>query len=131
MNILAILSTLYYLVSGFYLFFALLFLFFPKFIRRFLPSLFPLLDSFHPAPLTTSICLAIVGVVLYQVGHGLALHSLWEGLYPALVLSAWEVFLSLGFYLPRQKHLNAIGHFVVHMLLAVLILQIALFGSPL
>ncbi len=127
MNILAI---LYFLVSFFYIFFAVALLFFPKKIKLLFPALFPLLESFRFPLIINTICLASVGIFLYLIGSELILSSLW-GWYFAFVLSLWEIFLVFGFYLPHKKHWSAAIHFALHLFLVVMIANIIILGYSL
>lgn len=110
----------YYSVAFFYFFSGLVLFFKPKIIEHRIPGFFPLLVFRKRGRIENALNLIIIGLILYIVGYSI-FESRFFGFFTALVLSAWEVYLSIFFYLKHHTFFDAIGHFVLHILLVILI----------
>lgn len=110
----------YHFVALFYLASGCILLASPRIIEKRIPKLFPFLDARHLHRIWNSINLIIVGIILLIVGRWLVEENI-VGLFAALLLSAWEVYLSVAFYWKRNEKISAINHFVLHTLIVAFV----------
>lgn len=104
----------YCLVAALYLISGILLLVKPKSIERFIPKLFPLLDHFGMRRISSALGLIAVGGILVIVAGDIADRK-FIGFFSALVLSAWEVYLSLTFYRRYHSLFDVLSHFFIHI----------------
>lgn len=110
----------YYLVAFFYFLSGIILLIRPQVIEYFIPKFFPLLASRNRGRIENGLNLVVVGLLLFLVSN-LLFGANFFGFFIALVLSIWEVFLSIIFYLKYHTHFDAVIHFVPHSILVVFI----------
>jgi hypothetical protein len=120
----------YYAVAFFYFFSGLILLFNPKKIEHRIPGFFPLLVFRKRGRVENALNLIIIGLILYIVGYSI-FESSFFGFFTALVLSAWEVYLSIFFYLKHHTFFDAMYHFILHILLVIFLgwMLITLYGK--
>lgn len=99
---------LLYLASGFLL------LLRPEIIEQLIPKLFPLLAHFRLQRISNALNLIIVGCILLFTAEYLV-EKEFIGFFIALVLSVWEVYLSVTFYLKYHTRFDVWSHFLVHI----------------
>lgn len=114
---------LYIAVSLFYIICGVILLLKPHYIVDRLPSLFPLLNSFKYRPLTNSLNLIFIGLLLLVV---VKLIEDWSvvGLFFAVVLSGLEVYLGVKFY---YHEINDIPQAIIHVVLHTIIVGVVIF----
>ncbi len=120
-----LLSIVYYTVSIFYLCSSFVLLFFPYFIKKHIPILFPLLHSFDLSDRWNITHLFSVGTILFGTAVLLTYHTLL-GLYLAIVFSVWEIYLAFALYLKKEEPLNAFLHLILHIAIIIFVGHIIL-----
>lgn len=116
---------IYNLVALFYLICGVLVLLYPKQIENHLETLFPLLISFKYNQIVNSLNLILIGAFLIIVGKLISLHHL-AGIYFALILSAFEIYLGVKFYYMEKKDLTQANiHVIVHVILCVILIKMS------
>ncbi len=110
----------YYLVSLLYLASGVFLLVQPDIVERYIPKLFPLLAHFRLQRLGNAFNLIVVGVILLLTAEYLV-EKEFIGFFIALVLSVWEVYLSMTFYRKHHSRFDVWSHFWVHIVIVVFV----------
>lgn len=111
----------YYLVAFFYVASGILLLLYPKAIEHKLKDLFPLLVSFRYSHTVTSLNLIGVGCGLLFIAKAISELSP-IGIFSALILSAFEVYLGVKFYYFEERNVSqAIIHLILHLIIVFVI----------
>jgi len=93
----------------------------PSWIHDHIPKLFPFLGHFKLERKYNALNLILMGLFLLLVGLLMRSQNYW-GYFLALVISAWEVYLSVAFYHLKQRDIpQAFIHFVIHMIFVFLV----------
>ena len=110
----------YHAVSLFYLASGCILLASPSMIETKIPKWFPYLGALEWRRVWNSANLIVVGIILLVVGRWLVEKDI-AGLTIAILLSAWEVYLSMTFYWKRNEKFSAAYHFVIHIFIVVFV----------
>ncbi len=115
-----LLYSAYYLVSFLYLVCGIILLVRPGIIEHIIPKLFPLLAHFKLQRISNALNLIVVGCILLITADYL-LEKEFIGFFIALVLSLWEVYLSVTFYLKHHSRFDVWSHFLIHVVIALFV----------
>ena len=115
-----LLYSAYYLVALFYFTCGVILFVAPSIVEHLIPKFFPLLAHFKLQRISNAVNLIVVGCVLFITADYL-LAKEFIGFFVALVLSLWEVYLSVTFYLKHHTWFDVWSHFLIHMGLALFV----------
>lgn len=116
----SILFTAYCITASLYLVSGVLLFAKPELIERFVPKLFPLLAHFELQRISNAANLTLVGIILIIIADAIVERNFF-GLFSALVLSAWEVYLSVTFYRQHHTTFDVLSHFIIHGIIAIFV----------